>query len=1225
MKLKKVILVILLALIVGIAIASKTYASTSMELGIVSLREGGYGYSANTKNIWKIVEYQNGKYNYNNAIYCLRGGPGFGNSSYIENRTYNVSYNLKEYSTIPNSIKGILPSDEEQTYTSDGQTYTYTNYNAVLILLDNLYLPKDANATSFKQQLINAVFPTLAPEDFVLTDDDIEVVQQCALWYFTNSDPNNVEQYAYHFETLPELQLTQTEGGQGPFDKTLDDVDSTWARQTQASQLYDFLISSAKKFAGSYGDGDIRGVDTAPAEVVDTDVTSEIVNDKIIAGPFRVEDYGNTNYDVLAEVKDQDDNTLDFTILDENKQVVSSDVTLKDLVNKDFYIAVSDDANISKVKVNINIKYLVTVPTFYTVGGSELVEQPVVLVTRTEKEEPKEVEVPVIRKQKEFDLALKKFITKVNSQNITNRVPQVDVTPLDNGGTNATYEQSKIPATVTTGDIVTYTIRIYNEGEIDGYANEIADYIPEGLGFIVGNKVNEDNMWKIPEENLNVVKLSSIPNAVNNLTASDFSNVTSLDNVDVVVGNAKITTDVLKYSENSTENLIKAFDKDSGVLSYKDVQVTCVVVAQSGDNKDLQNIAEITSNSDENGADVVDRDSTPDNVDVNKYPASTNVEDDDDFENLVLKDVEKDFDLALRKFITNVDGTEITSRLPIPVIDSKTGDITYNQPKNIVDVKNGSIVTYTIRVFNEGAVDGYAKEIKDVLPQGLDFLPDNEINKQYGWTVSEEDNRTITTTYLSKESDDKNLIKAFNVSTMNGPDYKDVKVVCVVNLPDNSNKVLTNTAEIKDDSDKDGNPIKDKDSTPNNGVPGEDDMDFENVQIVVFDLALKKFITNVNGIENLDRAPEFVDDNGVYTYKQLKEPVFVQNNDIVVYTIRVFNEGNIPGFAEEVKDDVPAGLIFIPDNEINREYRWHLDENGNIRSDYLSKEQSTENAIPAFDKETMDSPAYKDVKVAFKVDESAIPKDNRIVINTAEISKDYNEANVPDIDSTPDNGVPGEDDIDKEYIKVGYFDLALLKWVSSAYVIVDGKTTTIQGNSTSNKPGQDPVLKVDVDKKKISTTDIIFVYTIQVMNQGEIAGYAKEVKDRIPAGLEFVPSDNPSWHLDADGNAVTEQLADTLLQPGDTSSVQISLRWTKSDSNFGLKTNVAEISKDYNDSNTPDIDSTPDNNVPTEDDQDEASVIISIKTGDMPMYLGLISASIATLGGGIYFIRRFVL
>ena len=35
-----------------------------------------------------------------------------------------------------------------------------------------------------------------------------------------------------------------------------------------------------------------------------------------------------------------------------------------------------------------------------------------------------------------------------------------------------------------------------------------------------------------------------------------------------------------------------------------------------------------------------------------------------------------------------------------------------------------------------------------------------------------------------------------------------------------------------------------------------------------------------------------------------------------------------------------------------------------------------------------------------------------VMTNTAEISEDYNEYGVPDRDSTPDNQVKGEDDID---------------------------------------------------------------------------------------------------------------------------------------------------------------------------------------------------------------------
>ena len=81
-----------------------------------------------------------------------------------------------------------------------------------------------------------------------------------------------------------------------------------------------------------------------------------------------------------------------------------------------------------------------------------------------------------------------------------------------------------------------------------------------------------------------------------------------------------------------------------------------------------------------------------------------------------------------------------------------------------------------LRVYNEGSMAGYAAQIKDHLPEYLEFV-DGDFNKKYGWEVSE-DGRTVTTKYLS---DDKYLIEA--AVEKNGKielDYKDVPIMCKV-------------------------------------------------------------------------------------------------------------------------------------------------------------------------------------------------------------------------------------------------------------------------------------------------------------------------------------------------------------------------------------------------------------------------------------------------------------
>ena len=167
--------------------------------------------------------------------------------------------------------------------------------------------------------------------------------------------------------------------------------------------------------------------------------------------------------------------------------------------------------------------------------------------------------------------------------------------------------------------------------------------------------------------------------------------------------------------------------------------------------------------------------------------------------------------------------------------------------KTPVEVVSGNRVEYTIRIFNEGAKNGYAAEVADDIPLGLEFLPEDKLNQEYRWIMYDENgNKTqevknaknIKTDYLSKEqgeermkkdenlTENPNLLKAFDeekeISETN-PDYKDVKVAFKVVEPNTSDKIIINSAQIAEDTDEDGNPVEDEDSTPNEWNEGEDD------------------------------------------------------------------------------------------------------------------------------------------------------------------------------------------------------------------------------------------------------------------------------------------------------------------------------------------------------------------------------------------------------------------
>ena len=840
-------------------------------------------------------------------------------------------------------------------------------------------------------------------------------------------------------------------------------------------------------------------------------------------------------------------------------------------------------------------------------------------------------------KIKEFDLALRKFITKLNDEEITSRIPQPDVSKLADGtATTATYNHPKTPISVAIGDVVEYTIRVYNEAEVDGYVEEITDHLPDQLEFVAGNETNTKYGWTVDSNNSKIIKTKYLSKA-NETTEGD--------------------------------NKIKAFDGTK--LDYKDVKVVCKVVSTDPMPTKITNIADITKFTDGNGNTVTDRDSQENNVNIpSDLPGYKDDEigkdyvpgqqDDDDFEKLKIKE----FDLALRKFITKVNNTEIKSRIPqVDTTPLKNGTGTtaiYNHSKEPVKVSLGAVVEYTIRVYNEGQVDGYVEEIKDHLPDQLEFIKDNETNKKYGWTVDSTDSKVIKTSYLSKANEKvagENKIPAFDGTTLS---YKEVKVACKVVSTDPMPSKITNLADISDFTDGEGNKVTDRDSKEDNVkipedrpgykddeskkdyVPGqEDDDDFEKVTLVKFDLSLRKFITAVNNTEITSRIPQVdvtpIKDGSSTTakYDHPKDPVLVSNGNIVTYTIRVFNEGEMDGYASEIKDDMPQGLKFLTDNKTNIEYRWkmldkdgketeNLDEAVSIVTDYLSKEQEKTagaNLLKAFDGEKLD---YRDVKVAFEVTEPNTS--DRILINQAQISKDSDKDgnDVTDQDSVPDKWNEGEDDQDIEKVKVQYFDLSLRKWVTQAIVTENGEEKIIESGHKAEDDPED-VVKVDLKKSKINKVTIKFRYKIRVKNEGNIAGYAKELKDYIPNGLKFVPEDNPLWKQIDEKTITTEQTKDILLQPGDTTEVEVVLTWINDSENFGVMDNWAEISKDHNDFNSPDIDSTPDNNKKGEDDIDDAPVSVGVQTGQIKTFTTIGLAVLVILSSGVVLIKKFVL
>lgn len=1257
MKFKKGIMFIILLLLSMCCLSVFTQVNAASGTGSLYLnltmvgRRSGYGYqiASGSKNVWKI--YETGK-NTDDTIYCLRGGPGFGSADYSAIRApvethYTKYFDLKDPDDIPAVYQAPLPD------------VNGTEYQALLWILDNCYVaPKiDASSTAKAEAKINRDTLLTAATNYaveqgnpeitefadmdLLTDDDIDAVQQLAVWYYTNPTGD------YHVENV-EFYVNIVQGVDANYKALSEDIlENGWERALACQALFDYLVKTPQKEGFSYSPSD-SSVNTVPVKLSDTsNITVQKVNNRYIVGPYKLEQVRDTQYSLDVFVNDENDNEVtDVIYLDKNKNEIINMTDDKQLVGEEFYISVPSTNNIKSVKFNISGSYTETKLTYWSVidkGNNNLeLEQPVVKVEKITRNFSEEVvtDIPEEPTVEEFDLALRKFIISINGvAPAVDRTPVIDAQELEKlkNGTTTTARKvhPKDALAVKKGDKVVYKIRIYNEGNVNGYASTVIDYLPTGLKLADNSTINTQYGWKTTKD----------------------------------VGTAKTTY--------LADKMINKFDGTT--LDFVDLEIECEVTAVvESKNQNLKNIAEITMHKDEDGnTTVTDRDSQPNNVDKNNY-GTTSQEDDDDFEDLVV--LGQYFDLSLRKFITEVTtGTKTKNYNRAPQVDvtdlknETATTATYNHDKTPVSASNGDIVTYTIRIYNEGQLDGYVTEITDHLPEQLEFIVNDELNAKYGWTVSQ-DGRTVktditsltTTSSANRDNiyagrtnvDDKVLLKAFDGTTL---DYIDVQIRCKVKENIDLYEKITNIAEITGFADQNGDKIIDRDSQKDNVVlptddtlpnykdaeidrgdtyiPGQqDDDDFEKLVIKRFDLALRKFITGVNDKEITSRAPVFtITENNEYKYVHSKEPVEVANGNTVVYTLRVFNEGNMAGYAEEVKDDLPEGLEYLPTNAINTAFRWKMykqdgtettevKEASYIKTDYLAKinDIDNKNLLKAFDPETMTMPDYRDLKIAFKVTEPNTS--DRVIINTAEITEDADEdgKEVEDVDSTPDNNNPDEDDQDIEKIKVKYFDLALKKWVTESIVTYNGKTTITKTGHTGDE-NPEPPAKVEIRSDRINQTTVKFKFSIKVTNEGEIEGYAKEIIDYIPQGLKFVQEDNPKWRLTDDGKVLTNQLKDVLIKPGESQTVEIILTWINGKNNMGLKTNWAEIYEDDNDYDSPDIDSTPGNDKKGEDDEDDAPVIITTATGSAQTYITLALVSVSIIAGGVILIKKFVI
>ncbi len=198
------------------------------------------------------------------------------------------------------------------------------------------------------------------------------------------------------------------------------------------------------------------------------------------------------------------------------------------------------------------------------------------------------------------------------------------------------------------------------------------------------------------------------------------------------------------------------------------------------------------------------------------------------------------------------------------------------------------------------------------------------------------------------------------------------------------------------------------------------------------------------------------------------------------------------------------------------------------------------------------------------------------------------------------------------------FDLKLDKAITKITISNSKETKTYNYNYSK-------VAKLDLKAKEAKGTNVIIEYKITVTNEGALPGYAKRIVDYIPSDMKFSSELNQNWYVGEDGNLYNSELANTLLQPGESKELTLILTKVMTDDNLGIINNNAEIFESYNDQGKEDTDSIVANRIKDEDDLSYADAVIETKTGEVYIYSFITLISIIIFGLGIYYINKKVL
>lgn len=251
--------------------------------------------------------------------------------------------------------------------------------------------------------------------------------------------------------------------------------------------------------------------------------------------------------------------------------------------------------------------------------------------------------------------------------------------------------------------------------------------------------------------------------------------------------------------------------------------------------------------------------------------------------------------------------------------EAETVKLKYNKQNQMPEIHYGDRLVLKYIVYNEGKGGGHAKTIQTILPEGLKFVKESQVNQKNGW---KEDNGTLISDVLAYEKNRKNPISGIKqkeegiqvaeeelTMEVNGQilSYKEIELEVEVT----AEKV--ETTEIHAISEINQTDIR------NEQIPYEEEQEkqaVESMKIRYVDLSLQQHITKIQ--EQNKGTGEILDHMIQPTEEMIKYEIHRKRVDNTVlkvtYQFDVTNLGNEELIEGVILNKIPEGFDFVPED-----------------------------------------------------------------------------------------------------------------------------------------------------------------------------------------------------------------------------------------------------------------------------------------------------------------------